>query len=97
MRLNYYFTPIKLAKHMVKSKNKIKKIPKDVLVDIVGEKGKKSEVVDYVMNNWVDLSNLQREKIFLHSVKKSFAPKNNTPKLGRWGHPQTQSGGNYPW
>lgn len=97
MRTYYYFTPVNIAKHMVNSRNKIENIPKKVLVDIVGEQGKKREVVNYVMDNWLSLSNLQREKIFLHTLKKSFAPRNNTPLLGRWGHQQTQSGGNYPW
>ena len=97
MRNYYYFTPVNLARYVVNTKNKIKKIPKNVLVDIVGEQGKKKEVVNYVMDNWLYLSNLQREKIFLHTLKKCFSPRNNTPKLGRWGHKQEQEGGNYPW
>lgn len=92
----HLFSPVNIAKYAVM--NRITKIPKKVLIDIVGKNGKKSDIVDYVVNNWIGLSELEREKIFLHTLKRKFAPKKSIVKLGRWGgYKQVNEGSNYPW
>ena len=88
----YSFISRNIAKPTLKE---LESVPKEILQSIMN---KNMNLCKYIHKDWEKLSHFNKEKIFLHTVAKQFAPNDKKVLLGRWGHYQyKQKLNNYPW